>query len=69
MWGEKILLLGEILEFIDPRGISIDRITNEVFIADKNNSRIQVLTTEGKYLRSFGTDHLKEPHGICVSQD
>ena len=55
-------------EFKNPRGISIDRIKNEVFIADKNNSRIQVLTTEGKYLRSFGTDHLKEPHGICVSQ-
>ena len=56
-------------EFINPRGISIDRITNEVFIADRNNSRIQILTTEGEYLRSFGTDHLKEPHGICVSQD
>ena len=57
------------LELNNPSGISIDRTTNEVFIADKNNSRIQVLTTEGKYLRSFGTDHLKEPFGICVSQD
>ena len=56
-------------QFYNPRGISIDRNTNEVFIADKNNSRIQVLTAEGEYLRSFGTDHLKEPHGICVSQD
>ena len=56
-------------EFINPSGISIDRTTNEVFIADRINSRIQVLTTEGEYLRSFGTDHLKEPFGICVSQD
>ena len=56
-------------EFRNPRGISIDRVKNEVFIADSDNCRIQVLTTEGKYLRSFGTDHLKEPHGICVSQD
>ena len=53
----------------NPRGISIDRTTNEVFIADRSNSRIQVLTTEGEYLRSFGTDHLIEPRGICVSQD
>ena len=52
--------------FDNPRGISIDNIKNEVFAADK--SRIQVLTTEGEYLRSFGTDHLKEPYGICVSQ-
>ena len=56
-------------EFSIPRGISIDIIKNEVFIADRSNSRIQVLTTEGEYLRSFGTDHLKEPRGICVSQD
>ena len=56
-------------ELISPSGISIDRIKNEVFIADRINCRIQVLTTEGEYLRSFGTDHLKEPFGICVSQD
>ena len=56
-------------EFANPRGISIDRNTNEVFIADLSNSRIQVLTAEGEYLRSFGTAHLKEPRGICVSQD
>ena len=56
-------------EFMNPRGISIDRITIGIFIADYSNSRIQVLNTEGEYLRSFGTDHLKEPRGICVSQD
>ena len=56
-------------EFNNPKGISIDRIKNEIFIADLSNNRIQVLTTEGKYLRSFGTGHLKEPCGICVSQD
>ena len=56
-------------EFNNPSGISTDGTTNEVLIADLINSRIQVLTTEGEYLRSFGTDHLKEPYGICVSQD
>ena len=56
-------------EFMNPRGISIDRMRNEVFIADLSNNRIQILNTEGEYMRSFGTDYLKEPHGICVSQD
>ena len=56
-------------EFMNPRGIAIDGNTNDIFIADYNNTRIQVLNTEGEYLRSFGTDHLKEPRGICVSQD
>ena len=50
-----------------PRGIAIHRTKNEVFIADDSNSRIQVLTAEGEYIRSFGSDHLKEPHGMCVS--
>ena len=56
-------------EFSTPGGIAVDRIKNEVFIADRINCRIQVLTTEGEYQRSFGTDHLKEPFCICVSQD
>ena len=56
-------------KFRNPRGISIDRITNEIFIADKNNSRVQVLNLDGDFLRSFGTEHLKEPYGICASQD
>ncbi|KAI6657866.1 Ring finger protein nhl-1 [Oopsacas minuta] len=40
-----------------------------MYICDDSNSRIQVLNTEGKYLRSFGTDHLKEPWGICLTKD
>ena len=56
-------------EFSNPGGIAINRTTNEVFIADKNNSRIQVLTVDGEYLRSFESRHLKEPWDICVSRD
>ncbi|KAI6648886.1 RING finger protein nhl-1 isoform X3 [Oopsacas minuta] len=48
-------------ELNNPRGITVDRASNELYICDYSNSRIQVLNTEGKYLRSFGTDHLKEP--------
>ncbi|KAI6657863.1 hypothetical protein LOD99_605 [Oopsacas minuta] len=56
-------------ELINPRGIAVDRASNELYICDKSNSRIQVLNTEGKYLRSFGTDHLKEPYSICLSKE
>ena len=56
-------------ELNNSRGISIDKIKNELFISDRGNSRIQVLNLEGEYLRSFESDHLKEPFAICVSQD
>ncbi|KAI6648899.1 T9SS C-terminal target domain-containing protein [Oopsacas minuta] len=56
-------------ELNDPAGITVDRASNELYICEYHNSRIQVLTTEGKYLRSFGTDHLKEPYGICLSKE
>ncbi|KAI6648894.1 RING finger protein nhl-1 [Oopsacas minuta] len=56
-------------ELNNPRGIAVDRASNELYICDESNSRIQVLTTEGKYLRSFGTDHLKEPWGICLLKE
>ncbi|KAI6661347.1 Ring finger protein nhl-1 [Oopsacas minuta] len=38
-------------------------------VCNRGNSRIQVLNTEGNYIRSFGTDHLKEPFGICLSKE
>ena len=56
-------------EFINPRGIAIDRNKNEIYVADCSNCRIQVLSIEGDYLRSFGTDNLKEPFGVCLSQE
>ncbi|KAI6649907.1 PEP-CTERM domain protein [Oopsacas minuta] len=56
-------------ELHNSKGIAVDRASNELYICDKGNGRIQVLNTEGKYLRSFGTDHLKEPYGICLSKD
>ncbi|KAI6648900.1 Tripartite motif-containing protein [Oopsacas minuta] len=56
-------------ELTNPKGIAVDSASNELYICDKSNCRIQVLTTEGKYLRSFGTDHLKEPRSICLSKE
>ena len=56
-------------EFVNPRGIVIDRNTNEVYIADRSNHRIQVLSIDGEFLRSFKHDKLNEPFGICLSKN
>ena len=55
-------------ELINPKGITLDRTRNEVYICDNGNSRIQVLSADGNYLRQFGKDQLTEPFAICLSQ-
>ena len=52
----------------NPRGIAIDDKANEVYIADNNNHRIQVMSLNGEFLRSFTNDQLKEPYCICLSE-
>ena len=55
-------------EFANPAGIVLDSVRDEVYVCDYSNSRIQVLSSEGVYLRQFGRDHLTEPFAICLSQ-
>ena len=55
-------------ELRNPKGIVLDRVRNEVYVCDKGNSRIQVLSTIGEYVRQFGRDHLTQPYAICISQ-
>ena len=55
-------------ELYNPRGIAFDKARNEVYVCDKGNSRIQVLSTIGVYVRQFGRDHLTNPLTICISQ-
>ena len=55
-------------ELNNARGVSVDTIREEIYIADRSNRRIQVLSREGSYIRSFGYEDLMEPRGVCVSQ-
>ena len=48
-----------------PRGIACDG-TGKVYLADRDNHRIQVFTAEGKFLRMFG---LRKPIGIAIDTD
>ncbi|HTB50824.1 MAG TPA: hypothetical protein VK701_07590, partial [Solirubrobacteraceae bacterium] len=60
---------GEV-QFNEPRSIAINQSTGYVYVADKANNRIEVLTsTSGAYVTSFGTSGsgaLKEPEGIAL---
>ena len=51
--------------FIDRRGGK----TPELYIADRENKRVQVYDLEGRYLRTFGDGFLNSPSGFAVSDD
>ena len=55
-------------ELFNPQGIALDRARNEVYVCDLSNSRIQVFSTIGEYVRQFGSGHLTQPLAICISQ-
>ena len=52
-----------------PAGLALDEVNQLIYIADWRNSRIQVVSFEGKFLKRFGQDILKEPWGIAVTAD
>ena len=56
-------------QLMNPGGISIDRKTNEVYVVEFTNNRVQVMSINGDYLRSFTHKHLKVPYGICLSDN
>ena len=52
-----------------PTGLALDEVNQLIYIVDWDNSRIQVVSFEGKFLKRFGQDILKHPWGISVTED
>ena len=59
-WGEPGSAPGQ---FNLPHGIAVDR-TGTVYVADRENSRIQLFTAKGEYLRSW--DFVNRPDDIFI---
>jgi hypothetical protein len=58
--------------FLCPHALFIDRRggkTPELYIADRENGRVQVYDLRGRYLRTFGTGFLNSPSGFAVLDD
>ena len=56
-------------ELYHAAGLALDEVNQLIYIADCRNSRIQVVSFEGKFLKRFGQDILKRPWGISVTED
>ena len=60
-------------QFDNPSDVAVDR-NGTIYVADRNNQRVQVYNNSGAYLRSIGYiddcdwqyDHLCGPHGVGV---
>ena len=52
-----------------PRGLALDEPNQLIYMADWENSRIQVVSFAGKFLKRFGQGILKLPWGIAVTED
>ena len=50
-------------------GICVDDANKRAYIADCDNSRIQVMSYEGKFVKNFGQQTLMKPYGIAVTKD
>ena len=56
-------------QFNLPWGVETDRKTDNIYVVDQCNSRVQVFNKEGKYLSQFGTGKMEKPYCIAISKD
>ena len=51
-----------------PRGIGLHYATGNIYITDRDNHRVQVLSSNGDYLFMFSAN-MNQPRGICIFND
>ena len=49
--------------------LALDELNQLIYIADWDNSRVQVVSFDGNFLTRFGQGILKRPFGIAVTED
>ena len=56
-------------QFKYPLGLDVSDRTNNIYVCDRGNHRIQILTEELKYHSMLGIDLLKSPRDVKVTRD
>ena len=54
---------------LDACGLFLDEYTQQIYIADFENGRVQVMSVRGEDLRKLGRNVLRQPWGITVNKD
>ncbi|KAI6658559.1 E3 ubiquitin-protein ligase TRIM71-like [Oopsacas minuta] len=50
----------------DPRGVAIHEATNQIFVANTSNHRVEIFSDTGEYLNQLGEEQLDMPYGIAI---
>ena len=56
-------------QFNSPWGVAVDYSTDNIYVADQSNNRVQVFNKDGKYLFQFGADRMKYPLCITINKE
>ena len=56
-------------EFLNPWGVVVEHKSENIYVADQSNNRVQVFDKEVKYLFEFGSDKMKSPLYIVIYKD
>ena len=62
------------LELNGPTGVAVHPTTNQIYVADTSNHRIQIINNDFTHARSFGKHgssrgHLSNPYDIAITED
>ena len=57
------------LEFRVPLGLTINQINGDIYVCDRDNKRIQIISKDFKFISKFGEDSLSYPRDIKLSKD
>ena len=61
--------LGKGINELKAMGLAIDESNKLIYIADFDNKRVQVVSFKGEFVKRFGTDKLRKPWGIALTND
>ena len=53
-------------ELGEPCGVAIDGTTNQIFVANNHNFRVEIFSETGEYLYHLGAGQLTRPYGIAI---
>ena len=57
------------LEFCNTFGLTINQTNGDIYVCDRDNKRIQIISKDFKFISKFGEDSLSEPRDIKLSKD
>ena len=69
---EPILTAGKYGSGIDELkavGLAIDEDSQQIYVADNGNNRVQVVSLEGEFINNFGQETVENPWGIAVTKE